>query len=389
MGEKNLRFFIVCLFLIMFLGFSSAENGNFSTENINTTINNKLSEIDTLKADINSYNTFEQTSINSALNISEIESELANLSLIYINATQEELDSINASLNSINIPEKIEITKTAISIPAFPNSENVDLDLIETVTDSSHEGNESSYKTAVIGWNINNLDTKISFNEFTASYGGASNEFLVSTFNLEITKKEVIDYSVYIFLEKMENLLFKQSYQEQDQGNYYSFDFTGNTKNLSFSTTESVNFTNLPFFISPAVTELDVVDFDYEEGEEDEKDLFGKKKRMIFILVIFLLLIFSLILYLVLQTWYKRRYEDYLFKNKNDLYNLANYITNSKRRGLDNSQIQERLKRSRWNSEQIKYALKKYSGRRTGMYEIALKKTLEKKEKGYQGYGTR
>ncbi len=381
MGGKSLRLFIVGLFLIAFLGFASAD--------VNTTLNDKLNELNALKTNIAFYSSFAQTSINSALNVSGIESELANLSLIYINATQEELDSINASLNSINIPENVEITKTAVSILAFPKSENVDLDLIETVTNSSHEGDESSYKTAVIGWNVNNIDTKISFNEFTAFYVGASNEFLVSTFDLETTKKDVIDYSVYIFLEKVENLLFKQSYQEQDQGNYYSFNFTGNTKNISFSTTEPVNFTNLPFFISPAVTELDVVDFEYIEGEEDEKDRDEKRKWTIFTLVIFLLLIFSLILYLILQTWYKRRYEDYLFKNKNDLYNLANYITNSKRRGLDNSQIQEKLKRSRWNFEQIKYALRKYSGKRTGMYEIALKKTLEKKEKGYQGYGTR
>ena len=42
MGEKGLRLFIVGLFLIAFLGFASAENGNLTAENINTTINNKF-----------------------------------------------------------------------------------------------------------------------------------------------------------------------------------------------------------------------------------------------------------------------------------------------------------------------------------------------------------
>ena len=71
------------------------------------------------------------------------------------------------------------------------------------------------------------------------------------------------------------------------------------------------------------------------------------------------------------------------------IYNLANYITNSKKRGLDNSQIQENLKKSRWSSEQIRYALRKYSGKRTGMYEIPLRR-IEKKDSrkpAEYGYG--
>ena len=71
-----------------------------------------------------------------------------------------------------------------------------------------------------------------------------------------------------------------------------------------------------------------------------------------------------------------------MFKNKNDLYNIANYIANAKKRGLDNSQIHESLRKSKWSPEQIRYALKKYTGKRTGMYEIALKRNLEKKGQG-------
>lgn len=352
-----------------------------ATEDLNTTLSNKINELNTIKADINQYDLFEQISLSSALKISEIESELANLSLAYLSAsTQAELDNISASLSLINIPDKIEVTTSGISLIIFPSSENVDLNALEAITNTTYEvGEESSYKTAVIGWDINNLNIKISFKEFSADYG-VSKDFVVGTFDLEVSKKGVIDYPGYIFIEKMNETLFKQDYQEQEQGNYYVFDFVGDTEIISFSTTESVNFTNLPFFISPAFTELGVDDFDYVEGDEEDKE--EKKKWTIFSLAIILLLIFGFIIYLILQTWYKRRYERYLFKNKNDLYNIANYITNSKKRGLDNSQIQENLRKSMWSSEQIRYALKKYTGKRTGMYEIPLKRTLEKKGQG-------
>jgi len=373
--------------------FTEQINISSATEDLNTTLNNKINELNTIKADINQYDLFEQISLSSALKISEIESELANLSLAYLSAsTQAEFDNISASLSLINIPDKIEVLQTAISIPIFPVSENVDLNALEVITNTTYEaGEESSYKTAIIGWNVNNLNTKISFKEFSADYG-VSKDFIVRIFDLEVSKKDVIDYPNYIFIEKMNKILFKQDYQEQEQGNYYVFDFVGDTEIISFSTTESVNFTNLPFFISPAFTELGVDDFDYIEGDEEEEDKYEKKKWTIFSLAIILLLIVGFIVYLILQTWYKKRYERYLFKNKNDLYNIANYIKNSKKRGLDNSQIQESLRKSRWSSEQIRYALKKYTGKRTGMYEIPLKRTLEKSgqgdspEYGYRGY---
>ena len=362
--------------------FTEQINISLSTENLNTTLINKLEDLNNIKEDINSYDLFEQISLSSALKISEIESKLANLSLDYLGAsTQAELDNISASLSLINIPSKIEVTQTAVSIPIFPTSENIDLNALEAITNTTYEiGEESKYKTAILGWNVNNLNIKISFKEFTATYGISEN-FLVEIFDLEVSKKDVVNCTGYIFIEKINETLFKQDYQEQEQGNYYVFDFVGDTEIISFSTTENINFTTLVFFISPAFTELGVNDFDYVVGEDEEKDKYEKKKWTIFVLAIFLVLVFGLIIYLILQTWYKKRYENYLFKNKNDLYNIAHYITNAKKRGLDNSQIRESLGKSMWSFEQIRYALRKYSGKRTGMYEIPLKRALEKKDR--------
>lgn len=371
--------------------FSEQINISIATTDLSVILLDKMEKINNLKEQINTFDLFEQSSINSALNISYLDSELARISAAYLIAsTQTELENLSVQLALINIPNRIDITKTAVSLPIFPSLENINLDVIQNITNSTYESNKTSdYENAIIGWNVNNLNTKISFKEFSANYDIYS-ESLVNTFDLEITKKDVINYSAYIFLKKMNNLLFKQDYKEKEQGDYYLFDLIGDTKILSFSTTQNVNFTNLNFFISPALTKLSVTDFDYVEGKKDEEKRFEQKKWMIFTLVILLVLILGFILYLVLQTWYKKRYEVYLFPNRNDLYNLAIYITKSKKRGLDNDQVQESLKKSKWNNEQIRYALKKYSGKRTGMYEISLKKKLDAKEQtGSQGYGYR
>jgi hypothetical protein len=73
------------------------------------------------------------------------------------------------------------------------------------------------------------------------------------------------------------------------------------------------------------------------------------------------------VIYIVLQRWYRKRYEDYLFKNKNDLYNLFNFIEMQRRKGASESDIHGKLKKAGWSSEQIKYSMRKHAGKRTGM----------------------
>ncbi len=107
-------------------------------------------------------------------------------------------------------------------------------------------------------------------------------------------------------------------------------------------------------------------------------------KLMLFIFILVLLIIFGVVGYIVLQEWYKRKYESYLFKNRNDLYNLMIFITAEKKKGATDKEIYERLKKAGWSSEQIKYALKKHSGKRTGMVEII---SLGKKKKIEQPKG--
>ena len=73
-----------------------------------------------------------------------------------------------------------------------------------------------------------------------------------------------------------------------------------------------------------------------------------------------------------------------MFKKKSDLYNLLNFIKNSKAKRMTNSQISDKLSKAKWKRGQINYALKVYEGKRVGMWEIPLfrKRAKKKMEKG-------
>ena len=58
------------------------------------------------------------------------------------------------------------------------------------------------------------------------------------------------------------------------------------------------------------------------------------------------------------------------------MYNLISFIQNSKKKGIEEDKIIASLKKSGWNSEQISYIIKKYLGKRTGMFEIPIEKIL-------------
>ena len=90
----------------------------------------------------------------------------------------------------------------------------------------------------------------------------------------------------------------------------------------------------------------------------------GLNKWIIFVIIALIIIIVWLIVWVLIKLWYKRKYENYLFKNRNNLYNLLNYIDGEKKKGLKEREIASKLRKAGWNYEQVGYALKKYSGKK-------------------------
>ncbi len=313
------------------------------------------------------FDMFSQESINSILEIQNVTQQVANLETRFNAAqTEAEYNQIVTDVLKINaLPRSVSQGIAANFIPLLPDRMDINLDIVRIAGGGNYDPEKTdSYTDAVLLWNQENIDSSINFKEFVGNYD-AGTRSVVKTFEISVKKKADISGSYFLIMPKMENLKFESGVVAVEGQDYVYVDVS-RVEKVSFYTTENVDFTNLPAFISPALNRLSLSDAGVSIQPEE------KPKWMIFGLAILFLLIIAFVVYIVLQEWYKRKYENYLFKNRNDLYNMVNYVHNSKKKGMKNKEIAENLKKAKWHSEQITYVMRKYAGERTGMLEIPL-----------------
>ena len=345
-----------------------------------TIIQEKKNNLMTIKTQIQDFSKFEQDTLEKVLNIPTVETGLNIAESANAKAdTEEDYQAILGDLLEIRIPKMISISAVADSIIFYPEKTNINPGILTEITGESYDNSkEDKYINAILGWGVRNIDMTITYKKITSSFE-VYEEPLLRTFEVEMTKKAGSEEDSYIIIKKVEGLTFAEDYSEEEKLGYLYIPLIEESKKIVFATTEDIDFIDLPLFVSPGVSELSLVESDFNLIDDSGK----LKKWALFVLIMLLLIIFGIIFWVVLHAWYKKKYEDYLFKNKNNLYNLFTWIKNSKKRGLDEKKIKTQLKHAGWTSEQLEYALKKYSGKRTGMPEIPIGKIIKKStEKG-------
>ncbi|MBU0661786.1 hypothetical protein KKG22_06465, partial [Patescibacteria group bacterium] len=225
------------------------------------------------------------------------------------------------------------------------------------------------YRDAVIEWQQENLEVSISFEKISGVYG--FEQETIGTF-YELNIKQIINnmYNPYLFISEMDGIVFKENYLESEESGY-KYIALKNDKSVGFFTTENLEIADLPVFISPGLGRLTLSGV--HVGEEQPEAINFALLTMVLILVLLL----GIIGYIFLQEWYKKQYENYLFRDQTNLYNLIHYIDNTKRKGFNENEIEMKLRGVGWNSEQINYAMRKYAGKRTGMIEIPIDKIFK------------
>jgi hypothetical protein len=176
----------------------------------------------------------------------------------------------------------------------------------------------------------------------------------------------LIDYS-------KDQITFAGSDSARITGSGTYIPLTGSTTSVEFVIYDKVSPTILGMYVSPPIEKLG----SYQQVGVVENPGFNWGR---FTLWMSMLIILAFIVYIMLQEWYKRRYEAYLFRRQGDLYNVINFMHNSRKSGADDGEIERKLKNSRWNGEQISYAFKKLDGKRTGMFEIPIFRFFEQKK---------
>jgi PKD repeat protein len=326
-----------------------------------------------LEEDINGFTDFKKTSIQNAFDVGYINDQILVLKDSESKATLEsDYEAILEELLKMEIPLSVGETASGQGIVFYPEEENINLDVLKGISEESYSsGKDEEYREAILSWEVNNVNVILSFNEISAIYEDYQ-EPAVRIFEVSVTKTG--EEPVYLIIKDMEDLLFEEDYPITEYDGYQYLTISEGTQNIIFSTTEDLNFLTLPIFISPSLSEITIAEWSAFDDS-------GSLKRWIFFTIIAVAVLFcTFIVYIVLQIWYKRKYEAYLFKNRNNLYNLINYVKSSKENGVKDKDIENNLEKAGWTSEQLRYVMRKFAGKNTGMPEIPIKKILKEKK---------
>jgi len=337
-----------------------------SKETSNKTLTELETNIKTINNQIMNLDSFTKAKIIEDLNLTYIDNQIKILRIQFNKATNEaDYIQIINELNQITLPEAIIQTSTNY-VSYYPETTDIDLDSLVTISMSYYDKeNAAKYIDAILYWNQLNLDTKISMKEISYKYD--SNLIpLMKTFSLQFTPKEYLDNDTYLIIGYLENLQFNTNFSQKEG---YAYTKINGKTSVSFSTTSDVDFIGLPLFISPSIDSLPV--FTEEITEH-------KTPWWILAIIFAVVIIIAFIVYLILRKWYDKKYEKNLFPNRNNLYNLITYINNQKAKGVPEEDIKESLRKAKWSNEQIRYVVRKYLGKNTGMWK--LKKSQEIKE---------
>ncbi len=351
------------------LGLTSEKTFSINVVNpkdyVNEELAKNLANLASIKPQIDKLPTFQKNSLNSILNLSRAESVLSGIQQRNASAsTDQEYISIMADLITINLPSSISATKSTDAIIFFPDKSKINLNVLKEISGGNYSSDKKDdYADAVISWYLKNAPSALTFKEFSGVYDG-SLERMVNTFEIKIPSSS--RNISYFIIPKLENLKFENQ-NAKETPEYYYIELAKEEENIRFSTTENIDFSNLPAFVSPPLGKLPVSIFNDIGSELVEK-------RTTLALILLLIVFLGFVAYIIMQEWYRRKYENYLFKNRNDLYNIVSYIHNAKKKGIGENEIYSRLRKIGWNSEQLNYITKKYMGKRTGMFEIPIQK---------------
>jgi hypothetical protein len=328
---------------------------------IENTLNIRSSQLNSTKIEVAKYPIQIQNILNRYLNITSIEGKLQNINTQYTNAlTNAEYSSIAENLSLIKIPVEVAQAMNTSSISFYPARENIDLNKVIDVAGGSYGQDEDEYIDSVYSWNAENLKTDLTFNEIIIIYSSGEQKIL-RIFQFQFDKSKLTK-NAYFFIEAMDNLRFEDIPASQIKGEagYSYINLNDAPDKIVFSTTEDVDFLNVPVFISPAINDLTPAKVgNYERWMDNTRS-----KWILFIIIAVIVFLIGVVTYILLQMWYRRKYEAHLFKNRNNLFNIMNYIQNAKKKETPRDEIIKNLKKAGWTGEQIDYALRKYENKK-------------------------
>lgn len=354
---------------------------------VNETLRKYRGRITNLTSQTAAYPSWQGNFLAKELDLEGLDSDLKIMERKFEVATSdEEYIAIISNLTEMKVPALIRKTDGA-GFPLLLDTKNVKREYFENLEGRNYDnGSEQDYQDALLRWYDSEMKANIDYSVISAQYDDET-KTVATYFKLKINPNEKTDYESYVVIGERATVNNEDTKELKDAvGLKFS---TTEARDIEFFVPGEINPLQVKVYIAPEVGQLDisptyqgVCDYDGKcEAGETWKNCRDDCQPVGRIVVYILILVFiAFVVYLVMQEWYKRKYENFLFKNKNDLYNLINFIANADSKGMDRKEIEKRLKQSGWSSEQVEYAMKKVKGKKTGVpVELNIFKFLEKK----------
>jgi len=345
-----------------------------------------------LKNKIQEFPDWIQQGIKPIFDIGAIESDISSYEAQYERAFDEKsYVNLMKTLLESEVPSDIIINQGPPKGALFLDESQLNLEVLESLG-AGRITEDENYNDLINTWLATSLDAFIEFKTYSLEYKGFR-EDLVSYVKITLEPKENLGEVYFIVNEDPYKINFLDESNTKSVGENAEVlilsDFS-ESKTIEFLYPGKIEMGNFPLYISPEFRNLEyserpeICNFndaceknlgeDYKNCRNDCKPVW-----LVFLFLSLLIFVFFVV-YIILQEWYKGHYESKLFPDKNQLFNLINFINNSLNQGLGKSKIFNSLKDLDWSDEQLKYAWNKFHGKRTGMWEIPIFKWVENKK---------
>jgi PKD repeat protein len=353
---------------------------------INDTLKEYEDNLEKIKDELDNIPLWIKTEIEKKVDLDNLNSSLNIQKGKYDDASsdQDYVEIMNSLLN-LKIPYKFNVSQRVNPTNFFLSQEQLDLEVLDNLGAGSPDETEEKYYNAVNNWIQENLDISLESKTYSFYYKDSTVEPLVSYVKIILNPKNDLEEIYFIVNGDPEMIEFNNIETESIEGVSEAVIFSelSGQQIIEFLYPSEINIQSFPIFVSPELKDLDtgiVQKCEKDKGENSENCRTDCKPLGWTIVLLFGLFFVGFIVYIILQEWYKKHYESRLFKSKNQLYNLINFMSNSLTHGLKKAELFKKLKPLGWKGEQLNYAWKKLHGKRTGMWEIPLFKWVEKKQ---------
>ena len=364
---------------------------------INDTIGKYKGDLDKVESSLNLIPSWIQDEILEINDIDSLRGAVDRLEKKYketLKDEDEELIKIMNDLVVLKIPNDLRVGQSINKAAFVQSKERFDVNALGELGAGDVQESEEKYYDSVNAWVRQNVDITLESSTYFLYYESGSSEVLVSHIKLVMTPTRDVEEFFMILEGNPSDIVLMDDYREKDLDFGYGLRFpellSGESKNVEFLIPSVVEILNPPVYVSPEYRNLE---FSFEAGVCNNNNICDAnagetykncradcKPWTLTLVFLFVLVIVTLIIYIVLQEWYKKGYERHLFKNKNQLFNLMAFMRNAQNSGMKKGDVFEKLRPFKWSKEQLNYSWNRLHGKRTGMWEIPIFRSFEKKK---------